>query len=155
MIRLTWDGIAEPVSRDEILRRERGQGNTHFLCSADHEQDGNLHPVDPYILLAIMCDHTYISHCSTFYSCYCCIFFMKPKFISSPSWSTVCWGKIRLHSSFRAVFGRRKKAQGHAALLEQLLCCPYYYKPYYCYNYRDSVLLLIGTSQFFFEDCSH
>ena len=35
--RLTRDGTAEPVSRDQILRRERGQGNVHFPCSADHE----------------------------------------------------------------------------------------------------------------------
>ena len=28
--------FAEPVSRDQILRRERGQGNTHFPCPADH-----------------------------------------------------------------------------------------------------------------------
>ena len=34
---------AEPVSRDHILRRERGQGNISFPCSADHVQDcGNL-----------------------------------------------------------------------------------------------------------------
>ena len=39
MSRLTWDGTAEPVSRDQILRCERGQGNIHFPCSADHEQD--------------------------------------------------------------------------------------------------------------------
>ena len=33
-------GTAEPVSRDQILRRERGQGkNVHSPCSADHEQD--------------------------------------------------------------------------------------------------------------------
>ena len=31
MSRLTRDGTAEPVSRDQILRRERGQGNIHFL----------------------------------------------------------------------------------------------------------------------------
>ena len=30
--RLTWDGTAEPVSRDQILRRERGQGPIHFCC---------------------------------------------------------------------------------------------------------------------------
>ena len=30
MSRLTRDGTAEPVSRDQILRRERGQGNVHF-----------------------------------------------------------------------------------------------------------------------------
>ena len=37
--RLAWDGTAEPVSRDQILRRERGQGKNIFPCSADHEQD--------------------------------------------------------------------------------------------------------------------
>ena len=39
MSRLTRDGTAEPVSRDQILRRERGQGEFHFPCAADHEQD--------------------------------------------------------------------------------------------------------------------
>ena len=39
MSRLTRDGTVEPVSRDQILRREREQGNIHFLCSADHVQD--------------------------------------------------------------------------------------------------------------------
>ena len=46
MSRLTRAGTAEPVSRDQILRRERGQGNAHFLCSADHEQDCQPHPAD-------------------------------------------------------------------------------------------------------------
>ena len=35
---LTRDRTAEPVSRDQILRRERGQGKIHFPCSTDHEQ---------------------------------------------------------------------------------------------------------------------
>ena len=52
MSRLTRDGTtAEPVSRDQILRRERGQGNIHFPCSADHEQDWQPYSVDPYSLL--------------------------------------------------------------------------------------------------------
>ena len=38
MKRLTRDGTAESVSRDQIIRRERG-GDIHFPCSADHEQD--------------------------------------------------------------------------------------------------------------------
>ena len=38
MSRLTRDGTAETVSLDQILRRGRGQGNTHFACSACHEQ---------------------------------------------------------------------------------------------------------------------
>ena len=58
MSRLTRDGTAEPVSRDQILRHARGQGNVHFPCSADHEQDWQPHPVDPYS--AICDDHTYI-----------------------------------------------------------------------------------------------
>ena len=58
MSRLTRDGTAKPVSRDRILRRERGQGNVHFPCSADHEQNSRLYRVDPYS--AICDDHTYI-----------------------------------------------------------------------------------------------
>ena len=45
---MTRDGKAEPVSRDHILRRERGQGNiNNLLCSADHEHDWQPYPVDP------------------------------------------------------------------------------------------------------------
>ena len=58
MSRLTRDGTAEPVSRDHILRHARGQGNINFPCSADHEQDWQPYPVDPYS--AICDDHTYI-----------------------------------------------------------------------------------------------
>ena len=58
MSRLTRDGTAEPVSRDQILRHARGQGKIHFPCSADHEQDWQPYPVDPYS--AICDDHTYI-----------------------------------------------------------------------------------------------
>ena len=46
MSSLTRDGIAEPVSRDQILRHEPGQGKKHFPCSADHEQDWRPDPVD-------------------------------------------------------------------------------------------------------------
>ena len=58
MSRLTRDGTAEPVSRDQILRHARGQGNIHFPCSADHEQDWQPYPLNPYF--AICDDHTYI-----------------------------------------------------------------------------------------------
>ena len=50
MSRLTRDGSAELVSRDQMLRRERGQENIHFPCSADHVQDWQPYPVDPYTL---------------------------------------------------------------------------------------------------------
>ena len=46
---------AEPVSRDQILRHERGQGNIHFPCSADQEQDWQPSPVDLHS--CYMCDN--------------------------------------------------------------------------------------------------
>ena len=48
MSRLMRDGTAEPVSREQILRRERGQEYIHFPCLADHVQDWQPYPVDPY-----------------------------------------------------------------------------------------------------------
>ena len=60
MSRLTRVGTAEPVSRDQILRHARGQGNANFSCSADHEQDWQPYPVDPYSAIIIYDDHTYI-----------------------------------------------------------------------------------------------
>ena len=53
MSRLTRDGAAEPVSQDQILRREWRQGNMYFPCSVDHEQDWQLYPVDLYSALYI------------------------------------------------------------------------------------------------------
>ena len=58
MSRLTQDGTAEPVSRDQILRRGRRQENFHFPGLADHEQDWQHYPADPYS--AICDDHAYI-----------------------------------------------------------------------------------------------
>ena len=46
MSRLTQDGTAEPVSWDQILGRQRGQGKYFFLCSADHKRDWQPYPVD-------------------------------------------------------------------------------------------------------------
>ena len=68
MSRLTRDGTTEPVSRDQILGHVRttGQGNIHFLCSADHEQDWQPYPVCPYS--AICDDDTYI-HTFDLFSC--------------------------------------------------------------------------------------
>ena len=58
MSRLTRDGTPEPVPRDPIFRCERGQGNIIFPCSADHVEDWQPYPVDPYSYY--MCDHAYI-----------------------------------------------------------------------------------------------
>ena len=53
MSRLTRDGTAEAVSRDHILRHERGQGNAHFSYSADHVQDWQPYPVDQHSVLLL------------------------------------------------------------------------------------------------------
>ena len=55
-------GTAEPFSRDQILGLVRGQGDIHFPCSADHEQDWQPYPVDP--CSAICDDYTY-THCQS------------------------------------------------------------------------------------------
>ena len=57
--RLARDGTAEPVSRDQILRHERGKGNIHFPCSADHVvQDWQPYPVDRYSCSICVTIHT-------------------------------------------------------------------------------------------------
>ena len=64
MNRPTRDGTTEPISRDHIIRREQGQGNIHFLCSAEHdEQEWQPHPVDSYFAIYYMSYiHTYIQN---------------------------------------------------------------------------------------------
>ena len=68
MSRLTRDGTAEPVSRDQILRRERGQDNINFPCSADHEQDWQPYPVDHFPCYMWCDDHIYIYNLQTFHN---------------------------------------------------------------------------------------
>ena len=53
MSRPTRKGTAEPVSRDQILRRERGQGNINFPCSAHHERDWQPYQDDPYFAICV------------------------------------------------------------------------------------------------------
>ena len=53
MSRLTRDETAKLVSRDQILRHERGQGNIHFPCLSDHEQDWQQCPVDPSLAIVM------------------------------------------------------------------------------------------------------
>ena len=55
--RLTREGTAETVSQDQTLRRERAQGNLHFPCPVDLEQDWQQFS---YASLILVCDdHTY------------------------------------------------------------------------------------------------
>ena len=61
MSRLTRDGTAEPVSRDQILRHARGQGNIIFPVQLTTSRIGNLLTRLIHTLLYIICDdHTYI-----------------------------------------------------------------------------------------------
>ena len=61
MSRPTRDGSAEPVSRDKILWRKRGQGNMYFPCSADRQgQDCQPYLVGPSLATVyVMAIHTY------------------------------------------------------------------------------------------------
>ena len=46
-------GTSEPVSRDQLTRRERGKGKNNFACMTDHAQDWQSYSVDP---LSAVCD---------------------------------------------------------------------------------------------------
>ena len=58
MSRLTRDGTTEPVSRDQILRRERGQGTVTFPVQLTTSRIDNLTRL--ILTLAICDDHTSI-----------------------------------------------------------------------------------------------
>ena len=59
MSRLTRDGTAEPISRDQILRYARGQGNIIFPVQLTTSRIGNLTRLI-HTLLYVMTIHTYI-----------------------------------------------------------------------------------------------
>ena len=68
MSRLTRDGTAEPVSRDQILRHARGQGNIIFSVQLTTSRIGNLTRLI-LTLLYVMTIHTYI-HTYTYINCH-------------------------------------------------------------------------------------
>ena len=59
MSRLTRDGTAEPVSRDQILRHARGQGDMIFSVQLTTSRIGNLTRLSHTLLPGICDDHTY------------------------------------------------------------------------------------------------
>ena len=59
MSRLTLDGTAEPVSRDQILRHARGQGNTIFPVQLTTSRIDNLTRLI-HTLLYVMTIHKYL-----------------------------------------------------------------------------------------------
>ena len=59
MSRLTRDGTAEPVSRDQTLRHARGQGNIIFPVQLTTSRIGNLTRLI-HTLLYVMTIHTNI-----------------------------------------------------------------------------------------------
>ena len=59
MSRMTRDGTAEPVSRDEILRHARGQGDIIFPVQLTTSRIGNLTRLI-HTLLYVITIHKYI-----------------------------------------------------------------------------------------------
>ena len=66
MSRLTRDGTAEPVSRDQILRHARGQGNIIFPVQLTTSRIGNLTRLI-HTLPYVMTIHTYIHTAKLFF----------------------------------------------------------------------------------------
>ena len=78
MSRLTRDGTAEPVSRDQILRPEGGQGRIYFPVQLTMSRFGNLTRL--ILIFAIYDDHTYILSCII----YLIVLFVSPQ-IGNPN----------------------------------------------------------------------
>ena len=98
--RLTRDGTAKSVSRDQILRREWRQGNIHFPCSTDHEQDGQPYLVDPYS--CYMCYHIYIY-------IYVIIIIINGTLARSLEPVVTEWKEHTIHTQTQAVASRKPK----------------------------------------------
>ena len=75
MSRLTRDGTAEPVSRDQILRHARGQENIMFPVQLTTSRIGNLtRLIHTGTLLYVMTIHTYI-HTAMLFEVFILLFF--------------------------------------------------------------------------------
>ena len=57
MSRQTWDGTANPSRETKFSGANGDKDMVSFPCSADHEQNWQPHPVDPYS--CYICDHSY------------------------------------------------------------------------------------------------
>ena len=86
MSKLTRDETAEPVSRDQILRHARGQGNIIFPVQLTTSRIGNLTRLI-HTLLYVMTIHTYI-HTYSVYS---------PFFLSRDSNLFFCLSVLKTH----------------------------------------------------------
>ena len=78
-------GTAEPVPRDQILRRERGQENIHFPGSSGQEQDWQPFPVDLYSAVS----HDYGTVVYIFTHLYLCLVYSEVTFSCLYSNSTM------------------------------------------------------------------
>ena len=96
MSRLTRDGTAEPVSRDQILRHARGQGNIIFPVQLTTSRIGNLTRLI-HTLLYVMTIHTYIHPSSM----------LRSNFVHEQDWqpypvdpySAICDDHTYIHTS--------------------------------------------------------
>ena len=123
MSRLSRDGTAEPVSRDQILRYERGQGNVNFPYSADHEQDWQLYQVDPYYS-CYTCDHAVITVC-------------HEKGINTIN----SINSIDSINSINGIIGRRKRATAQSVRPSNIIQINYLYRTRVVVLFVDHLLL--------------
>ena len=100
MSRLTRDGTAEPVSRDQILRHAREQGNIIFPVQLTTSRIGNLTRLI-HTLLYVMTIHRvpffylfwhvyfvivpfFCRFCFVLLLCFCCVFCSRWSFVDVP-----------------------------------------------------------------------
>ena len=96
MSRLTRDGTAEPISRDQILRHARGQGNIIFPVQLTTSRIGNLTRLI-HTLPYVMTIHTYI-HTEVFVTSYIgqCVWHIMTR-MTGPDCAVMC-NLINIHT---------------------------------------------------------
>ena len=112
-------------SNSFILRHAGGQGNMYLPCSADHEQDWQPYPVDPYS--AICDDRTYMSkEAKKPHVCVCVCVFSSHSFWTSmdvPAGVTQEEGHtgffIHLLSAVRALIFLARRIQPFLSLVDR------------------------------------
>ena len=89
MTSLTRDGTAKPISRDQILRREKGQGNLFFFIFPVHVQLITKNRIGNLINGIIRVMHTRYSAIYNTYSLYNVVVPFYPVSVFLDFWRTV------------------------------------------------------------------
>ena len=124
MSRLTRDGTAEPVSRDQILRHARGQGDTIFPVQLTTSRIGNLTRLI-HTLLCVITIHTSVSLIPPWEDQ--CEWHRMTR-MTGPDCAVMC-NLINIHIYIHTQTSQDLRRERHAQLGRDHCCCHRYSQP--------------------------